>query len=94
MTNVRTLGEMLLRRYVTDFITETQQLSSPVHSRLRESNNFVPTGDGAYFAIRISGNESGGGWRAKDDNQLPVASNEAIKQARVDVKKLQGSFSL
>lgn len=87
MITQRTLGEMLLRRYVTDYITETQQLSSPVHSRLRESNNFVPTGDGAYFAIRISGNESGGGWRSRDDNQLPVASNEAIKQARVDVKK-------
>jgi len=94
MITTRTLGEMLLRRYVTDFITETQQLSSPVHSRLRESNNFVPTGDGAYFAIRISGNESGGGWRAKDDQQLPVPSNEAIKQARVDVKKFYHTVSI
>jgi hypothetical protein len=32
-------------------------------------------------------NESGGGWRATDDNTLPSAGNERIKQARVRPKK-------
>ena len=51
-------GDMLLRRYVVDYISTAQQLSSPIYSRLKEDTRFVPTGDGAYFAIRIDGNES------------------------------------
>lgn len=78
---------MLLRRYVTDFIGQMQNLSAPVYSRLQENSNFVPSGEGAYFSVRIAGNEAGGGWRAKDDNVLPSASNEVIKQARVEPKK-------
>ncbi len=78
---------MLLRRYVVDFIGQMQQLSSPVHSRLKENTRFIPSGDGAYFGVRIDGNESGGGWRATDDNTLPSAGNERIKQARVRPKK-------
>ncbi len=54
-----------------------------MHSRLKENTRFIPSGDGAYFAVRIDGNESGGGWRATDDNTLPAAGNERIKQARV-----------
>jgi len=87
METFSTLGEMLLRRYVTDFIGPMQQLSSPVHSRLKENKNFTPSGDGAYFAVRIAGNESGGGWRGTDDNSLPSAGNEQVKQARVRPKK-------
>jgi hypothetical protein len=64
-----------------------QQLSAPVHSRLKENTRFIPSGDGAYFAVRIDGNESGGGWRGTDDNTLPSAGNERIKQARVRPKK-------
>lgn len=64
-----------------------QQLSAPVYSRLKENSRFTPSGDGAYFAVRIDGNESGGGWRAKDNNSLPSAGNERIKQARVEPKK-------
>lgn len=87
METFATLGDMLLRRYVVDFIGQMQQLSSPVHSRLKENTRFVPSGDGAYFAVRIDGNESGGGWRATDDNTLPAAGNERIKQCRVRPKK-------
>jgi hypothetical protein len=87
METFATLGDMLLRRYVVDFIGQMQQLSSPVHSRLKENTRFIPSGDGAYFAVRIDGNESGGGWRGTDDNTLPSAGNERIKQARVRPKK-------
>jgi hypothetical protein len=78
---------MLLRRYVVDFIAQMQQLSTPIYSMLRENNKFQPSGEGAYFPVRIDGNESGGGWRATDDNSLPSAGNERIKQARVRPKK-------
>jgi hypothetical protein len=82
-----TLGDMLLRRYVVDFIAQQQQLSAPVYSKLRTNTKFSPSGDGAYFPVRIDGNEAGGGWRATDDNSLPSAGNERIKQARVRPKK-------
>jgi len=87
METFATLGDMLLCRYVVDFIGQMQQLSAPVHSRLKENTRIIPSGDGAYFAVRIDGNESGGGWRATDDNTLPAAGNERIKQARVRPKK-------
>jgi len=87
MITFETLGDMLLRRYVVDYIAQMQQLSAPIYTRLRENPRFVPTGDGAYFPIRIDGNESGGGWRGTDDNSLPTAGNERIKQARVRPKK-------
>jgi hypothetical protein len=87
METFATLGDMLLRRYVVDFIGQMQQLSSPVHSRLKENSRFTPSGEGAFFAVRIAGNESGGGWRSKDDNTLPAAGNEQIKQAKVEPKK-------
>jgi hypothetical protein len=87
METFATLGDMLLRRYVVDFIGQMQQLSAPVHSRLKENTKFIPSGDGAYFGVRIDGNESGGGWRATDDNSLPSAGNERIKQAKVSPKK-------
>jgi hypothetical protein len=93
METFSTLGEMLLRRYVTDFIGPMQQLSAPVHSRLKENKNFTPSGDGAYFAVRIAGNESGGGWRGADDNSLPAAGNEQVKQARVRPKKYYHTVS-
>ena len=87
METFATLGDMLLRRYVVDYIGQMQQLSAPVHSRLRTNPNFTPSGAGAFFAVRIDGNESGGGWRGADDNTLPSAGNERIKQARVLPKK-------
>jgi hypothetical protein len=87
MTNFQTLGDMLLRRYVVDFIAQAQQLSTPIYSMLRENTRFQPSGDGAYFPIRIDGNEAGGGWRGTDDNALPTSSNERIKQHRVRPKK-------
>jgi len=87
MNTFATLGDMLLRRYIVDFIAQMQQLSAPIYSRLRENNRFVPSGDGAFFPVRIDGNESGGGWRAPDDNTLPASGNERIKQARVRPKK-------
>jgi hypothetical protein len=87
METFATLGDMLLRRYVVDFIAQMQQLSTPIYSMLRENTRFQPTGDGAYFPVRIDGNESGGGWRGTDDNSLPSAGNERIKQARVRPKK-------
>jgi hypothetical protein len=87
METFATLGDMLLRRYVVDFIGQMQQLSAPVYSRLKENTRFIPSGDGAYFSVRIDGNESGGGWRGADDNTLPAAGNERIKQARVRPKK-------
>ena len=86
-TTFTTLGDMLLRRYVVDFIAQAQQLSAPIYSRLRENTRFIPSGDGAYFPIRLDGNESGGGWRGTDDNRLPPAGNERIKQHRVRPKK-------
>jgi len=87
MITFNTLGDMLLRRYIVDFIAQMQNLSAPIYTQLRENGNFIPSGDGAYFAVRIQGNEAGGGWRATDDNVLPTASNEQIKQARVRPKK-------
>jgi len=87
MITFNTLGDMLLRRYIVDFIAQMQNLSAPIYTQLRENTNFTPSGDGAYFAVRISGNEAGGGWRATDDNVLPTASNENVKQARVRPKK-------
>src|SRR3990172_13050683 len=87
METFATLGDMLLRRYVVDFIGQMQQLSAPVYSRLKENTRFIPSGEGAFFAVRIDGNESGGGWRSKDDNTLPSAGNERIKQAKVEPKK-------
>lgn len=87
METFATLGDMLLRRYVVDYIAQMQQLSAPIFTRLRENTRFTPSGDGAYFPVRIDGNESGGGWRGTDDNSLPTAGNERIKQARVRPKK-------
>src|SRR5271166_1699739 len=87
MQTFATLGDMLLRRYVVDFIAQMQQLSAPIYSRLKENSRFIPSGDGAYFPVRVDGNESGGGWRQTDDNSLPSAGNERIKQARVRPKK-------
>lgn len=87
MVTFSTLGDMLLRRYVVDFIAQMQQLSTPIYSMLKENSRFQPSGDGAFFAVRIDGNESGGGWRATDDNTLPTAGNERIKQHRVRPKK-------
>lgn len=86
MTTFQTLGDLLLRRYVVGFIAQAQQLSQPIYSMLKENTRFVPTGDGAYFPIRIAGNESGGGWRGTDDNSLPRSSNEQVKQHRVRPK--------
>jgi hypothetical protein len=87
METFATLGDMLLRRYVVDFIAQMQQLSTPIYSMLQENTKFVPSGDGAFFPVRIDGNEVGGGWRALDDNRLPTGGNERIKQARVRPKK-------
>lgn len=87
METFATLGDMLLRRYVVDFIAQMQQLSTPIYSMLKENGNFTPSGEGAFFPVRIDGNESGGGWRATDDNSLPSAGNERIKAARVRPKK-------
>lgn len=87
METFATLGDMLLRRYVVDFIGQMQQLSTPIYSMLKEDSRFTPSGDGAYFAVRLDGNESGGGWRGTDDNTLPTAGNERIKQHRVRPKK-------
>ena len=87
MITFNTLGDMLLRRYIVDFIAQMQNLSAPIYTQLRENTQFTPSGDGAYFGVRIQGNEAGGGWRATDDNVLPTASNEQIKQARVRPKK-------
>jgi len=66
---------------------QMQQLSAPIYSQLRENTKFQPSGDGAFFPVRIDGNEAGGGWRGTDDNTLPTAGNEKIKQARVRPKK-------
>lgn len=87
METYSTLGDLLMRRYVRGFIARTQQLSAPVYSQLRETSDFKPSGAGVYFAVEIDGNESGGGWRAREDNILPVASNERVKQAQIFPKK-------
>ena len=87
METFATLGDMLLRRYVVDFIAQMQQLSTPIYSMLKENSKFQPSGDGAYFPVRLDGNESGGAWRGTDDNSIPSAGNERIKQARVRPKK-------
>jgi hypothetical protein len=87
MITFSTLGDMLLRRYVVDFIAQMQQLSTPIYSMLKENSRFQPSGDGAFFPVRIEGNEAGGGWRGTDDNSLPAASNENIKSHRVRPKK-------
>lgn len=40
-----------------------------------------------FFPIRLDGNETGGAWRAIDDNQLPGAGNERTVQAKVTPTK-------
>lgn len=55
MNTFATLGDLLLRRYIVDFIANMQQLSAPIYSRLRENSRFVPSGDGAFFPVRIDG---------------------------------------
>src|SRR3990167_18454 len=87
MITFSTLGDLLLRRYVTDMIAQAQQLSMPIYSQLKEDSRFEPSGDGVYFPINIQGNESGGGWRGTDDNSIPSATNERVKQHRVRPKK-------
>lgn len=87
METYSTLGDLLMRRFVRGFIARSQQLSAPVYSQLRENAEFKPSGAGVYFAVEIDGNESGGGWRAREDNVLPVASNERVKQAQIFPKK-------
>jgi len=87
MITFATLGDMVKRRYVDNFIAQMQQLSTPIYSMLKEDRNYRATGEGAYFPVRIAGNEAGGGWRATDDNTLPTAGNEQVKQMRVRPKK-------
>lgn len=82
MLTFQTLGELLRRRYVNDYIEQAQKLSSPIYSQIKVDSNFMPSGDGVYFPINIEGNEAGGGWRGTDDNSLPSASNERVKQFR------------
>lgn len=96
MVTFSTLGDMLLQRYVVDMIQDMQKLSAPVWSRLKTNKNFIsggPTGQGAYFAIRIDGNEAGLGWRAADNNTLPSAGNERVVQARVRPKKFYATVT-
>jgi hypothetical protein len=81
------MGDLLLRRYATDMISRTQQLSAPTWARLRENPNFIPSGEGVFFAIEIQGNEAGGQWRQRGVNQLPVPTNEQVKKAQVLPKK-------
>ena len=87
MLTFSTLGDLLLRRYVKDMVAQAQQLSMPIYSQLKEDSRFEATGDGVYFGINIQGNESGGAWRATDDNSLPASTNERVKQHRVRPKK-------
>jgi len=83
MLTFATLNDMLLRRYVTDYIADAQNLAMPIYSQLEVDNNFSGTGDGVHWAINIDGNEVGGAWRGTDDNSLPSAGNERVKQHRV-----------
>jgi len=53
---------LLLRRYVKDHISATQNLAAPVWSMLKEDSNFIPSGDGVYFPISISGNDANLNW--------------------------------
>jgi len=55
MNTFSTLGDMLLRRYIVDFIAQMQNLSAPIYSRLKENSRFIPSGEGAFFAIRVDG---------------------------------------
>lgn len=87
METYSSLGDLLLRRYMSDFISRTQQLSAPTYSRLRENPNYSPSGDGCFFAVEVDGNESGMAWRHRDDSSLPVAGNERVVRARVLPKK-------
>ena len=87
METYQTMGDLLLRRYVTDYISRTQQLSAPTYSRLKENSNYAMTGDGIHFSIEIDGNESGGQWRARGNNQLSIPQNERTKRAQVYPKK-------
>jgi len=87
MLNFATLGDLLKRRYVSGYVEQAQNLSMPIYSMLRTDSNYTPSGDGAFFAVNIQGNEVGGGWRGTDDNSLPAAGNEQVKQFRVRPKK-------
>jgi len=53
METFETLGDLLKRRYVDDYVSKTQQLSAPISSRLRENTNFRPSGEGAYVDGRF-----------------------------------------
>lgn len=57
-TTFATLGDLLMRRYVTDYISQAQNLSAPIWSRIKQSSTITPSGDGSYFAVKIDGNEA------------------------------------
>lgn len=46
MFNFATAGDLLLRKYVTDYVAQAQNLQMPIYSMLREDNRFAGTGDG------------------------------------------------
>lgn len=54
----QTLGDLVKRRYVGDYIVQAQNLSAPIWSMIKENRNFPLDGDGAYFPVVIDGNES------------------------------------
>ncbi len=87
METYATVKDLLKRRYSQDFIVQTQKLSAPIFSMLRENMDARPSGAGLVFVLEIDGNEIGGAWRAPDDNTLPPTGSERVKQALVTPAK-------
>lgn len=87
METYATVKDLLKRRYSQDFIVQTQKLSAPIYSMLRENMDARPSGAGLVFVLEISGNEIGGAWRSVDDNTLPATGSEVVKQAIVTPAK-------
>ena len=81
METYTTVKDLLKRRYSQDFIIQTQKLSAPIWSMIQENVDARPSGAGFVFPIEIDGSEIGGVWRAADDNTLPTAGTERVKQA-------------
>jgi hypothetical protein len=87
METYATVKDLLKRRYSQDFIVQTQKLSAPIYSMLRENMDARPSGAGLVFVLEIDGNEIGGAWRSPDDNTLPPTGSERVKQALVTPAK-------
>lgn len=79
-----TAGEILLRRYAEDYISQTENLDAPVTSTLEVDRNFRIDGAGAHFPVRPDGDWSS--HYIAENEGLPTPRNEHVIQGRAQPK--------